>query len=59
MSDPNRFTPPDAIGAARRDKQMSRKNKSKRMIWVSWFQTGRQYISYPAALEDPAVSDRR
>ena len=51
MSDPNRFTPPDAIGAARRDKQMSRKNKSKRMIWVSWRQEA--IHKFPAALEDP------
>ena len=39
------------LRAARRDKQMSRKNSSKRMVWVTWQQEA--VHKFPAALEDP------
>jgi hypothetical protein len=39
------------VKAARRDKQMNRKNSSKRMIWVTWRQEA--IHKFPAALEDP------
>ena len=39
------------LRAARRDNQMSRKNSSKRMIWVTWRQEA--VHKFPAALEDP------
>ena len=39
------------VRAARRDRQMARKDGSKRIIWVTWRQEA--IHKFPAALEDP------